>query len=71
MSEIYFNPVGMNGAWKLLYCSKLTRLHCPPLEADGISRAGPGSELVSIPCEHQVEIERRGGRGGREGEESD
>ena len=30
-SELYFNPLGLNGAWKLLYCSKLTRLHCPPL----------------------------------------
>ena len=65
LSEIYFNPVGMNGAWKLLYCSKLTRLHCPHQEADGINRTGLGSGLVSIPCEHQVEIQKEEGGGGR------
>ena len=41
LSGIPFNPVGMNEAWKLLYCSKLTSLLCPLLELTGLA------ELVS------------------------
>ena len=44
-----FNPVGLNEGWKLLYCSKLTRLLCPP-GADRISElVSPGHSGLSIP----------------------
>ena len=57
----------MNGAWKLLYCSKLTRLLCPPEKLMGLAGQGwsTGSAFhVSIRWRFRVGGGGGGGGGG-------